>query len=520
MWTKGQGVQAADSALNSYGTQLTELRGEATAVAADQKVVVRELAETLTAASQALLPDASPATLEAAGAALGLPLAQRRQEMQSRRATWASELAAIERDAHFVQRQTLLHREHGGFVREHQRCDAIVREGEARLATFHANEDFQWLSARSDRRQVETGALSSFWDALTFGGYREDRAKARCAAALGFADHAALEAALFETNSTVQRAKDTKAHVDKQRARLLKLLENHGNLYRWTHDFENRLKETLQQEVSQWLGSSDLQLLHARAPESLRPLVAKAHALKKKLDYLANLQQFLEREVADREQRMAAIQQTRTTWAMKPWEPVRSDKSKWLLGLPAAKRASTQKQVRFSRRMHHNIVEYDDYDDYDYYLGHSSSFLAYDAFAYGCDEPMPYEGFSRGVCPEIAHYRAHHNQLRCDNSQFRELDRQAAREEREAQRAAERAEREAERDHGHDKHPLLPTLHDASDLDKDGIADAQDFDRDGDGVDDMNDPDGGDGTSDEGSLAEAEASIETDDSGSDGGDVS
>jgi hypothetical protein len=514
MWTKGQGVQAADSALNSYGTQLTELRGEATSVAADQKVVVRELAETLTAVARTLLPDANPATLESAGAALGLPLAARRHEMQSRRAAWAAELAAIERDAHFVQRQTLLHREHGGFVREQQRCDAVIREGEAQLSIFQANEDFQWLSARADRQQIETGALSSFWDAVTFGGYREERAKARCAAALGFADHATLEATAFATNAAMQHARDTKAHVDKQRARLLKLLDNHGNLYRWTHDFENRLRETLEQEVAQWLGRTDLSALHGRAPEPIRPLVAKGHALTKKLDYMANLLQFLEREATDREHRMRAIQQTRTTWAMKPWEQVRSDKSKWLVGLPAAKRASTQKQVRFSRRMHRNIVDYDDYDDYDYYLGHSSSFLAYDAFAYGCDEPMPYEGFSRGVCPEIAHHRSHHNQHRADNAHFRELDRQAAREEREHQRA----EREAERSDG--VHPLLPTRHDASDLDRDGIADGQDFDRDGDGIDDMDDPDGGDGTSDEGSLSEAEASIETDDSSSDGGDVS
>src|SRR5688572_7485865 len=101
MWTKGQGVQAADSALSSYDAQLTELRSEATSVAADQKVVIRELAETLAAVASALLPDASPSTLETAGTALGLPLAQRRQEMQSRRAAWAAELAAIERDAHF-----------------------------------------------------------------------------------------------------------------------------------------------------------------------------------------------------------------------------------------------------------------------------------------------------------------------------------------------------------------------------------------------------------------------------------
>jgi hypothetical protein len=74
--------------------------------------------------------------------------------------------------------------------------------------------------------------------------------------------------------------------------------------------------------------------------------------------------------------------------------------------------------------MHHNVVGYDDYDDYDYYLGHVDDFLAYDAFAWAAEEPMPYEGFSRGIIPELGHYRHSHQQERADYSEFRAADKQ------------------------------------------------------------------------------------------------
>jgi len=501
MWTKGQGVQAADGALGNYNAQVGELRGEAAAVQADQRVVITQLAETLTEIAKLVVPDAEAASLTAAQNELGLGLADRRAQMIAKRAGWATELAAIERDAHFVQRQSLLHREKGGFVREQQRCDALIRESEARVASFRADETFQWLEARAMRRQIETGALSSFFDALTFGGYRESRAKQSCADALGFASYEALEADFRATEAALAHTRDQKSHVDRQRQRLLGLLETHGNLYGWTHDFEARLCDAIHKEVTQFLAKADLQSLHGRVRAEAQPSVAKAHALQKKLDYLTNLRQFLDREVKDREARIHAIAQTRTTWAMKPWEPVRSDKSKWLVALPAAKRASTQKQLRFSRRMHHNISSYDDYDDYDYYLAHNRSFLAYDAFAYASDEPMPYEGFSRGIVPEIAAHRAMHHVERADMSSFRSLDKQAAREEREAERLLEQDDSSS--------HGAGDTL--GGDSDGDGIADNEDIDND---AVDGGDSGGGDGD------ADAEAAIEADDAGSDSSDSS
>jgi hypothetical protein len=203
------------------------------------------------------------------------------------------------------------------------------------------------------------------------------------------------------------------------------LLEEHGNLYGWVNNFEAQLAQELRTELGNALFQQDLRSVHMRIRPQARPAIARAHALQKKVEYLGDLNGFVQGQVSDRNQRIQAIGKTRVSWAMKPWQALGGDKSKWLLALPALKRNSTNKQLSWTRRMHRNIFDYDAYDDYDYYLSSVDDFLPYDAFAWSSREPMPYEGFSRGVVREIAHHRAEHQQDRADYSAFRSADKQA-----------------------------------------------------------------------------------------------
>lgn len=422
MKTKGQGVQAADAAISAYRNQALELNSEFAAVNADREMIGRQLGEALDFAAHTLLQDAAQATLDYVGQELGLGwLPNRRAELEQQRASWAARLVAIEADPQFVQRESLLHPTHGALARERQQCNVVIGQLQAHLQRFQT-ETFQWLQARELQRQTQPGGLSSFWNAVTFGGYREDRAKLRCASELGYQSYDQLLHDYQSSDVRLRQIQERIGQLDAQSQRVLALLEEHGKLYGWTHDFETLLCQTLRSELAQALSRQDLRTVHMRIRPPLRPTIARAHALQKKLEYLGNLGGFLQREVADRSQRVDAIAKTRMTWAMKPWDRLVGDKSKWLLALPAAKRESTRKQSAYARRMHRNIVDYDDYDDYDYYLLYVPDFLAWDAFAWAADEPMPYEGFSRGVIEELAPFRQEHGQERADFSAYRQAD--------------------------------------------------------------------------------------------------
>jgi hypothetical protein len=444
MRTKADGVRAADAAIASYRAQIAELDGERASLAADRQVIAGQLQSALCSAAAAVLPDASPETLARAAQELSAPwLLGRRQELEHQRAHWQAQLHAIEHDAQFVDRERLLHPHSGAIAHERAQCERLKAEIEAHRARFGACEAFVWLNNRELQRQMNPGGFSSFWDTVTFGGYREDKAKLRAASELGYAsyddllrDHQGAEARWHQCEARIRQ-------LDAQRQRLLQLLEEHGKLYAWTHDFEGRLVETLRDELARAIGAQDLRTVSMRIRPEARGTVARAHALRQKLEYLGQLETFVAGQSSDRHGRVTAIEKTRLTWALKPWDRLTGNKANWLIALPQAKRESTHKQLRWSRRMHQGIADYDDYDDYALYLWTVDDFLPYDAFAWGSDEPMPHEGFARGVLPDLARHRHDHQLERADYSAFRAADREDARHHEELADAREHMHDEA-----------------------------------------------------------------------------
>ncbi|MBK6516028.1 MAG: hypothetical protein IPG04_18500 [Polyangiaceae bacterium] len=509
MWTKGQGVHVADGAIRSYQAQIAELDSERTSVASDRRVVQAELAATLVQAATTFLPDAAPATLASAGRALGMPwLAQRRAELERKRAEWRARLAEIERDPAFLRRQALLHATRGELAQERQALERWRAELEQKAGHFE-HPSFKWLRARQEEKAAGRGALGSFWDAVTFTGVREDKAKAKCCAELGYATYEELAAEHHKTHAALEQTHQRLKANEALRQRALALLEEHAKLYAWTHEFEPRVCEMLRSEVGVALGRVDLRAAHGTVAEAVRPTIAKAHALARKDEYLGNLEGFLAAQVNDRKKRIDAIAKTQRAWAMKPSAYVAGNKKGWLVDLPAAKHKSTHKSVRSCRRMHHNIIEFEDYDDYSYYLERDPRFLPYDAFAWGAEESMPYEGWSRAVIPELASYREEHGQDRADFGFFRSADKQAEREAREAERDAAR---EAERDavDTSERSELEAAMDGETSADAGSSAD------DGSSTDDAADA-GDSGTDD---LSEAEAGLEADSADGGGDDVS
>ena len=94
--------------------------------------------------------------------------------------------------------------------------------------------------------------------------------------------------------------------------------------------------------------------------------------------------------------------------------------------MPELKQKSSEKRVRWGKRMRECFDDFDDDEGYAYYYeshqGQESSLLPYDIFAYLYSEPMPYEGFAAEVIPDIAAHRQAHQLEKADYSGFRSLD--------------------------------------------------------------------------------------------------
>ncbi len=431
MWTKQQGVEAANYALGSYTQQVAELEAEKQTVDATAEVARSSYHEALKRAAAAILPSATPEDLASAARETGgSHLVHRRAEYEQNRDAWAQRLAAIEADPNFVNRDAMLS-PHGTIVTERNQCAQNIAQYQAHLGKFSI-EPFQWLQNREVQRQLGKGAFSSFMDTVTLGGHREKKARKQCVAALGYPDWDQLIGDYNNTHAHAGQLQERINQLDAFTEQLNALIAEHSELYQWVHNFEHRLAEGLRDELADHMSKSNLRQIHRHVRPGARKLVAIAFAMASKGGYLLGMKNYLDGQIADRNRRMGSISNVRSKWAVKPHDRLHGDKHKWLVALPDMKRDGTQKRARLLRRMHRNVCDYDDWDDFDYYLYHDDHFFPYDAFGYGADEPMPYEGFSREVLPELDQHRASHGQEKADYSAFRELDKQGGGSDREA----------------------------------------------------------------------------------------
>lgn len=432
MRTKGEGAEAARAAVSEYRAQQHAFQAQADETAQAVAEIQSEFKSTLEELALKAMPDAHPQRVQFVAQALDTPqLMAQRQIWMDRIPQFQNRLAQIAQEPDFREQQTLLDPQNGKLVRglaEARRYEIDARrENEPFLS-----DDFQWVVQREAQKEEGVSMLQGFLRAVTFAETREQRAKKKLVQQFGAADWDSLYLTFKKSVENLAYAVEQTQKIEARKQALDDLRTEYEDLYRWVHSFEQRLAAELQSMLVDVLPYADATKLRAMPGEHV-PLTSKLHALQAKMKYLGCLQEFLINEARDRQTRAGKIERVQRLWERKPWDRLAGDKTKWLVTVPAMKKNSTEKRLRWSRDMRRGIRDYDDYDSYEYYYDYYDDsddyFLPYDVFAYSYDDSMPYEGFSGVVIPDIYEHRREHNLEKADYSEFKDLDKRARQEE-------------------------------------------------------------------------------------------
>ena len=396
---KGDAAKVAVRTIASYRSQVSELEEEHEALLKDRESVLTELGQVRKELSEALLPSARPEVLERVVAETGATfLPEQRGVFEAHRAECAEKLQEILAQEDFQQRGQLL----GSLVTDLREARDQHERLMLQLAPFDENKHCRWILNRMDN--PKQGAFSSFWRAITFAETREQAARNKAAAQLGYSDWAHLKADYDRCQADTMEAHARLEYVELRHTSLTTMIKEHDDYQAWVNNFEERLAQELRFQLTTFLESLDVAQLYRGVRPSLQHLTARMHGLAHKALYLSQLSQALEVDIADRSKRGRQVDSARVLWERKPWDQV-GDKTKWLVALPAMKQESTTKKVRWTRSVRRNVVAYSDWDDYQIYHDQNPGFLPYDAFAWGSDDPMPYEGFTRQVFRDLDQHR-------------------------------------------------------------------------------------------------------------------
>ncbi len=418
--TKRDAADAGRKAIALYEEQVAEYEEQIRELKSDKKRLSAELDETFDELARKLIPRADARVVERVARELrSRTIQQRLGDLDRELALSKSRVSDIESSEDFQTRDGLLDPDGGELVLA--LADAKSEAGKLKQAIRRYDKtSFHWLMKRDVHKKRDFGAFSSFWRTITLASRRENKRLEQTLTALGASDFGECVEAYKAERDGYERAKAKLELAEDRHAEVVALVEEQAELRRRLDNWPEESNEFLRRCVVAELEDADLDALHKRIRPAGKPLVAKAHAIVKKLAYLDDLLRWAKSELADREKRIASISKCVGLWRRKPYGRLDSDKSKWLVTVPKMKRDSTRKRVGWARRSHRNICDYDDWDDYSDYMDDDDDFLAYDAFGYGAEERMPWEGFSREVFSELDETRTATGQEKADYSALKE----------------------------------------------------------------------------------------------------
>lgn len=422
--TKAAGARAAEAAMESYTTQHVALSAEQEET---MRALTRLRAELRTAATELaslVLAHAEPEHLARLDSYLpGLGLKSARVLKEAERERLARRLGEIDTDPDFQNRQALLSDYNGELGHGLHALRASCAESQERRDSFDGCKTFVFALNSHLRQAQGASAFQSFWRAVTLSNVRESSARKSSCQKFGHSDWSSL---VVEYDSLYERlAVDLPrlAQLEERRHRLEQLEAEREEAYRWATHFEEQLTVYLRELFAERVVTMRLDSLCARTRGRAALLVARLDVLRAQVAYLDALHAYLEGEATDRLARVSKLRYVRSRWA-RSYGPLRSDKTKWLVTVPAIKAESCEKCCRWSRRLRQNIESYQDYEAYASYLAGIPGMLPYDAFAYGSAEAMPYEGFVRQVLPALERHRRTSGQTRADYSAFKAKDKE------------------------------------------------------------------------------------------------
>jgi hypothetical protein len=453
MMTKGAAAKAAGEAIRSYGAQREALTVERDRVDRALQRLRQESATALERTVSTLLPHVRPDLLARLDLCLPqLRLVQRREEKEREAPSRASRRREIEADPDFCQKDALLskHGELGDAVEE---LMTSLERAKIRHEDFEACSTFLFAYGRQQEEAQGRSAFQTFWRAITFSATRESMARKSSCEKFRHSD---WESVVREYEQVQRELAEAGPHLEQMQARrrrLLALRSEHQELQCWESDFEGQLKVHLGRVVSETLAVSPLADLCAKVKGRAALAVATFDALRAKCQYLESLFAYLDCEVGDRGKRISKLNMVKSRWERKSYSMM-SDKTKWLVTVPAIKATSSEKCCRWSRRLLENLESYQDYESYAAYLAAIPEMLPYDAFAYGCSESMPYEGFARQVIPALDKHRKAQGQSKADYAPFKKVDKERGAKAREPEEEGGTFEHSTDRDEDRDDDPF------------------------------------------------------------------
>ncbi|MCP4352344.1 MAG: hypothetical protein GY795_43350 [Desulfobacterales bacterium] len=409
--TKLKGIRAADGAIQSYNNQQDELFNQREEVRQNKNSVDQQLNEVFTNLGLALIPNFNSVYPSDVGNEIGMiALPGILSDMEAAKKQNETRKHQIEENDLFKDKEMLVHPVTGSCTKKIAEATKHIDNLSDSKDIYEQNKNFQWLYRRKNEPEPK-----GFTKIIKIIMFTESRKKKHLSAVLEkfeketitevFRKYEEYIASIETWSEERDEAVRTISEVDR-------LVQEYEILNEELLNYESSVVQKLREEVANYFSRCEFfNEIRGQIRKEARIMISTVIALKEKSKYLENMEDFLTKEIIDRQNRSQAISRVAKKWQKNPSGRLTSDKTKWLVDIPQMKARSTAKQVGWIGSMNRGVYHYNDYDRFDRSMDILETVLIYDLFARNAEEKMPYEGFSSQVIEDISTYREDYGEV-------------------------------------------------------------------------------------------------------------
>lgn len=256
----------------------------------------------------------------------------------------------------------------------------LVSQTEGIIETHRGTKHFFWvMQEKSDN----PGLWHKIKNIITLAFLQRSNRIAAVQTALGDIDRA-IETYTNALNN-LPELKDIESKTQKELKEHEQLIQRSVALAESIDNFAEHALEHLRAHFVSYIITADISGIRKLIRKEAGLMVSKLDALNKKLSHLQDILDHIESEILDRKQHIGKVQSVQAKWKRSKKYYLGSDKSKWLVELPANRMSRTKRYSGTYSNTTETIYGYSDYTVYDRALATGLVFCTFAAFTQAAD---------------------------------------------------------------------------------------------------------------------------------------
>ena len=381
MYSRRQGISDAQSAIDEYDSQITDLSKELSLTISSINNVVEQREATRHQLSYGLLTTSNPDDVSKVANEIGaIHLNSKQQELFKQLESDQKLLNKTLSSDLYINRDDYLHPVTGKLTKALKENNLLLSEINDSITILENAPHFKWVKRELQKKKSLWNSLMSV---ITFKYFYKEKRLRLCRSAVGN-----LLDAVDKHDELIKHKSDTLQGIDTLEQQKKPIIDAINLVEKLTNDierFDDLSLNTLRDVISNHFIDCDLKQIILTIRDDAKVLLSKLDALKNKEKHFKDIKTHIESEIADRQERKNKIQTVLSKWRRSNKTFLSGNKTKWLVDTPAGARNRTNRFRDSYSDNRYYINRYEDYNGYSSAFCTGLMFSSFAVFASGYD---------------------------------------------------------------------------------------------------------------------------------------